>query len=266
MSIMVGVGRGAQSGILIKDAQAMELMEKVTTLVVDKTGTLTEGKPRLIGIGPADGVDANELLTVAASLEQQSEHPIAAAIVHGAKERGITLRPVENFDSVTGGGVTGGVAGREILIGKPKFIRERIGGTENLEGEAAAFQEKGQTVVLVAIDGHPAGLLAVADVVKPSTPEAIEALHSARIKIIMLTGDNERTARSVAQSLGIDHVEAGVEPGEKTNTLRGFALKIRSSRWRAMGSMTHLRLPLLTWESPWARAPMLRWRVRGSRW
>ena len=178
MSIMVGVGRGAQSGILIKDAQAMELMEKVTTLVVDKTGTLTEGKPRLVEIVPAQGVDANELLAIAASLEQQSEHPIAAAIVRGAKDRGIALRPVEDFESVTGGGVTGRVTGREILIGKPRLIRERVSGTEEWERKATAFQEKGQTVVLLAIDSHPAGLITVADVVKSSTPEAIAALHS----------------------------------------------------------------------------------------
>ncbi|MEP6602805.1 MAG: copper-translocating P-type ATPase, partial [Spartobacteria bacterium] len=220
MSIMVGVGRGAQSGILIKDAQAMELMEKVTTLVVDKTGTLTEGKPRLVQIVPAGGIDATELLALVASLEQQSEHPIAAAIVRGAKERNVTLRPVENFESITGGGVTGRVNGRDILIGKPKFIRARISGAENLEKQATEFQDQGQTVVLVAIDNRAAGLLSVADVVKESTPEAIKELHAAGIKVIMLTGDNERTAQSIAKPLGIDQVEAGVEPSEKSEHVK----------------------------------------------
>ncbi len=148
MSIMVGIGRGAQSGILIKDAQAMELMEKITTLVVDKTGTLTEGKPRLIEILPMPGFEPNELLALAAALEERSEHPIAAAIVRGARERGIKLKEVEHFESVTGGGVVGRVDGREVLIGKPKFIRERIGGAESLEQRAVALQDQGQTVVL----------------------------------------------------------------------------------------------------------------------
>ena len=220
MSIMVGVGRGAQSGILIKDAQAMELMEKVTTLVVDKTGTLTEGKPKLVEVVPVAGFDANELLTLAASLEQQSEHPIAAAIVRGAKERGVTLRNVDQFQSVTGGGVMGRVNDREVLIGKPKFIRERIGAIGELETRVSELQSKGQTVVLVAIDRRAAGALSVADVIKASTPDAINALHHARIKVVMMTGDNERTAQAVAKPLSIDEVRAGVEPSEKAEHVK----------------------------------------------
>ncbi len=220
MSIMVGIGRGAQSGILIKDAQAMELMEKVTTLVVDKTGTLTEGKPRLVEVMPAPGFDPNDMLALAASLEAQSEHPIAAAIVRGAKERSVNLRTVANFQSVTGGGVIGKVDGRDVFIGNPKFIHSRISGAEELDKQAIEFQNKGHTVVLVAVDGRLAGLLSVADVVKASTPEAIKELHAAGIEIIMITGDNERTARSVAQPLGIGKVEAGVEPSEKSEHIR----------------------------------------------
>ncbi len=222
MSIMVGVGRGAQAGVLIKEAQAMELMEKVTTLVVDKTGTLTEGKPRLVEVLPAAGVAANEMLALAASLEAQSEHPIAAAIVRGAKEREVTLRVVERFESITAGGVAGKVDGREVLVGKPKFIHERVSGAEELEKQATEFQNKGHTVVLVAIAGKPAGLISVADVVKASTPEAIKELHDAGIKITMLTGDNERTAQAVAGPLGIDRVEAGVEPVDKSEHVKSL--------------------------------------------
>jgi Cu+-exporting ATPase len=220
MSIMVGIGRGAQSGILIKDAQAMQLMEKVSALVVDKTGTLTEGKPRLVEVIPANGIEPNDLLSFAASLEQQSEHPIAAGIVHGAKERGIALRQVERFESVTGGGVAGKVDGRDVLIGKPKFISERISDAREFENRATALQEQGQTVVLVAINGRTSGLLSVADVVKASTPEAIKQLHEAGITITMLTGDNARTAQSVAKPLGIDQVAAGVEPSEKSEYVK----------------------------------------------
>ncbi len=216
MSIMVGVGRGAQSGVLIKDAQAMELMEKVTTLVVDKTGTLTEGKPRLVEVISAAGFESKEMLELVASLEGQSEHPIAAAIVRGAKDRGVALRKVEQFESVTAGGVVGKVDGRDVLVGKPKFVYERVRGADALEKQATEFQSKGHTVVLVAIDGQPAGLISVADVVKASTPDAIKELHAAGIEITMLTGDNERTAQSVAKSLGIDNVQAGVEPADKS--------------------------------------------------
>ena len=220
MSIMVGVGRGAQSGILIKDAQAIELMEKVTTLAIDKTGTLTEGKPRLVEVAVMAGFDTDGFLALVAALEQQSEHPIAAAIVRDARERRLTMPTVEQFESVTGGGVVGKVNGRTVVIGKPKFVREKIRGVEELEKQAAEFQSKGQTVILVAIDGAPAGLLSVADVVKSSTPEAVAAIHSAGVKIVMLTGDNERTARSIAERLGIDAVEAGVEPHEKSERVR----------------------------------------------
>ena len=216
MSVMVGVGRGAQSGVLIRNAEAIEMMEKVDTVVVDKTGTLTEGKPRLTQILPVDGVREDELMLVAASVEQNSEHPLAAAIVQGAKERGVNPQPVVDFQSVTGGGVVGKVGNREVAVGKLQFLRERgVTRLETVEQQATVFQAEGQTAMFVTINGQPAGVIVVSDPIKKSTPEAIAQLHQLGLKIIMLTGDNERTARAVAQKLAIDEVEAGVEPARK---------------------------------------------------
>jgi Cu+-exporting ATPase len=216
MSVMVGIGRGAQAGILIRNAEAIEVIEKVTTVVVDKTGTLTEGKPRLTQIIPVNGVAEDELLLVAASVEQNSEHPLAAAIVHGANERGVKLQSVADFNSVTGGGIVGKIGGREIAVGKLKFLQERgVAGMEILEPKATALQAEGQTAMFVAINGKAAGILTVSDPIKASTPEAIAQLHKLGLKIIMLTGDNERTANAVAKNLGLDQVEAGVAPQDK---------------------------------------------------
>jgi Cu+-exporting ATPase len=216
MSIMVGVGRGAQEGVLVKNAEALERLEKVTTLVVDKTGTLTEGKPKLMDILPAGGFDAKELLCLAASLEQNSEHPLAAAIVRGAKEQGIVLDAVKDFRSVTAGGVLGATAGRAVMIGKPDFLRnEKIAGLEPLEAAATKLQEGGKTAMFVAIDGKPAGVLAVADPIKSTTAEAIGELHALGLEVVMLTGDNRRTADAVAEQLGLDAVEAEIEPAGK---------------------------------------------------
>jgi Cu+-exporting ATPase len=216
MSIMVGVGRGAQEGVLVKNAEALERLEKVNTLVVDKTGTLTEGKPKLIDVMPTGGFDAKEFLRLAASLEQNSEHPLAAAIVEGAKEQGIVLEAVKDFRSVTGGGVLGTVAGRPVMIGKANFLRnEKISGLEALEGSAVKLQEEGKTAMFVAIDGKPTGLLAVADPIKSTTPEALRELHAFGIQLVMLTGDNRRTADAVARQLGLDAVEAEIEPAGK---------------------------------------------------
>ncbi|MEQ1862207.1 MAG: heavy metal translocating P-type ATPase, partial [Chthoniobacteraceae bacterium] len=221
MSIMVGVGRGAQAGVLIKDAAAIERVEKVDTLVVDKTGTLTEGKPRLTNVIPSAGVSESELLTAAAAVEAHSEHPLAAAIVRGADERGIKPGEVRNFESSTGGGVSGEVNGRRILIGKAPFLQSQgVSGLEDLERQAAELQERGHGAVFVAIDGRAAGVLAVSDPIKESTADAIAHLHQLGIKVIMLTGDNERTARAVAGKLGIDEVEAGVEPQRKNERVR----------------------------------------------
>ena len=216
MSIMVGVGRGAQEGVLVKNAEALERLEKITTLVVDKTGTLTEGKPKLMDVLPAGGFDAQEFLRLTAALEQNSEHPLAAAIVQGAKDRGVVFEPVKDFRSVTAGGVIGTVAGHAVIVGKPDFLRnEKITGLEALEAGAVKLQEAGKTAMYVAIDGKPAGVLAVADPIKATTAEAIRDLQALGLTIVMLTGDNRRTAAVVAKQLGLDAVEAEIEPAGK---------------------------------------------------
>jgi Cu+-exporting ATPase len=221
MSIMVGVGRGAQAGVLIKNAEAIELMEKVDTLVVDKTGTLTEGKPRLTSIITTNGVIENQLIAAAAALEQHSEHPLAVAILSGARDRQVAIPQAKTFQSITGGGVIGEVHGQQVLVGKPQFLRARkVRDLEKLESRAVELQSEGQTSVFVAIDGRAVGILGVSDRIKESAPDVVSRLHQLGIKLIMLTGDNERTARAVAKKLGIDEVEAGVEPQRKHERVR----------------------------------------------
>jgi len=216
MSVMVGVGRGAQEGVLVKNAEVLERLEKVTTIGVDKTGTLTEGKPKLTDILPASGFEANTLLHLAASLEQNSEHPFAAAIVQGAKERDLVFDAVKDFSSVAGGGVLGIINDHAVMVGKVDFLqKQNIMDLKPLEILAKKLQEKGKTTVFVAIDNKPAGILAVADPIKASTPEAIKAIHALGLEIIMITGDNRFTAVAVATQLGIDMMEAAVEPAEK---------------------------------------------------
>ncbi len=216
MSIMVGIGRGAQLGVLIKNAEALERLEKVDTLVVDKTGTLTEGKPKLMDVLPTLDIDAKDLLHLAASLERNSEHPLATAIVQGAKDQSITLDDVKNFRSVTAGGVAGTVEGRAVLVGKSDFLRkENIAGLEALEAVAIKLQEGGKTAVFVAVNGKPAGVLAVADPIKVTTAAAIKDLHALGLHLVMLTGDNRLTAVAVAKQLGLDTVEAQIEPAGK---------------------------------------------------
>jgi Cu+-exporting ATPase len=220
MSIMVGVGRGARNGILIKDAAAIERMEKVDTLVVDKTGTLTAGKPRLTEIIAVGTVTEEDLLRAAAAVEAQSEHPLAEAIVRGAQERGITVPGVTDFSSTTAGGVSGQVQGRRVHVGKISFLQERKAtGLGDIESKARTFQDSGASTVFVAIDENAAGILVIADPIKESTPDGIARLHELGIKVIMLTGDSERTARNVARELQIDDVEAGVEPQDKRNRI-----------------------------------------------
>jgi Cu+-exporting ATPase len=202
--------------VLVKNAEALERLEKVTTLVVDKTGTLTEGKPKLMDVLPTGGMDAKEFLRLAASLEQNSEHPLAEAIVRGAKDQRVVLEAVKDFRSVTAGGVVGTVADRAVLIGKLEFLRnEKITGLEPLAASATTLQEEGKTAMFVAIDGKPAGLLAVTDPIKSTTTEAIRELHALGLKLVMLTGDNRRTASAVAKELGLDAVEAEIEPAGK---------------------------------------------------
>jgi Cu+-exporting ATPase len=215
MSIMVGTGRGAAAGVLIKNAEALETMEKVDTLVVDKTGTLTEGKPKLVSLIALAGFNENEVLELGASLERASEHPLAAAIVNGAKEKGIVLKTVNDFRSVTGKGVLGTVDGCTVALGNLKLFAELNIDAADLSARADALRSDGQTVMLLAYDGVAMGLIGVADPVKDSTPDAIRALHEEGVQVIMLTGDNRITAQAVAKKLGIDRVEAEVLPEQK---------------------------------------------------
>jgi Cu+-exporting ATPase len=221
MSIMVGVGRGAREGILVKDAAALERLEKVTTLLVDKTGTLTEGRPRFSLVLPVGETTPDNLLQLAASLEQSSEHPLAAAVVRGAEEKGLALLPVAEFASSTGGGVSGRVHGRLVVIGKSDFLREEgVRGIDALESEAEERQTLGETALFVALDGVAAGLLTVADPVKTTTAEALRDLDKLGVKVIMLTGDHERTAGAVAKVLGLTEFKAGVTPADKIAEVR----------------------------------------------
>jgi Cu+-exporting ATPase len=216
MSIMVGVGRGAQAGVLIKNAEALERMEKIDTLVVDKTGTLTEGKPKVVSIVPAAGFTENDILRLAASVERASEHPLADAVVRAAKEKQLTLSPVEGFDSPTGKGATGKVDGKTVVLGNTRYLASIGIDTRALDAEAERLRGDGATVINMAVDGASAGLFAIADPVKASTPEALKALAAEGIKVIMLTGDNRTTAEAVARRLGIAEVEAEVLPDQKS--------------------------------------------------
>jgi len=215
MSIMVGTGRGATLGVLIKNAEALEIMEKVDTLVVDKTGTLTEGKPQLVSLKVVNGFDENEVLRLAASLERSSEHPLAEAIVRGAADRNIGLAGTDDFESITGQGVSGVIDGRRVALGNQRLMEQLAIDFASLSEAAQAGRAEGQTVMQVAIDGTAAGLIAVADPVKQSTPQAIADLHAEGVSVVMLTGDNLTTARAVAAKLGIDRVEADVSPDQK---------------------------------------------------
>jgi Cu+-exporting ATPase len=215
MSIMVGVGRGAQAGVLIKNAEALERMEKVDTLVVDKTGTLTEGKPKVIEIVVASGFQENEILRLAASVERASEHPLADAIVRAAQERNLDLGKVEAFDSPTGKGAMGKVDGRTVVLGNSNYLKSLGIDTEPLNEQGERLRGDGATVINIAIDGKLAGLVAIADPIKPSAPDALKALAAEGIKVIMLTGDNRTTANAVARKLEITDVEAEVLPDQK---------------------------------------------------
>jgi Cu+-exporting ATPase len=216
MSIMVGVGRGAQGGVLIKNAEALERMEKVDTLVVDKTGTLTEGKPKVVGVTPAEGFDEAQVLRLAASAERGSEHPLAAAIVAAAAERGLELAPVRGFDAPAGKGVIGMVERQRLALGNAKFLAELNIDVAPLAAEAERQRAEGATAVFLAVNGKPAGVIAIADPVKATTPAALKALATEGIRVVMLTGDNRTTAQAVAKRLGITEVEAEVLPDQKS--------------------------------------------------
>ena len=216
MSIMVGVGRGAQAGVLVKNAEALERMEKIDTLVVDKTGTLTEGKPKVVSIVAAVGFEENEILRLAASVERASEHPLADAIVRSARERNLDLGKVEGFDSPTGKGAIGKVDGKTVLLGNSNFLTSLGIETQSLSEQGERLRGDGATVINIAVDGKLAGLFAIADPVKASTPDALKALAAEGIKVIMLTGDNKTTANAIARQLGINDVEAEVLPDQKS--------------------------------------------------
>ncbi len=220
MSIMVAAGKGATAGVLFRDAEAIEVLRQVDTLVMDKTGTLTLGKPQLVSAVPAEGTDEADLLRLAASLERGSEHPLAAAIVAGAEERGATLTGTSDFESLTGKGVTGTVEGRRVALGN-RALMEQLGiGLGDLPERAEELRRDGQTVMFVAVDGRPAGLLGVADPIKESTPEAIRRFHEMGLRVVMLTGDSRTTAEAVAQKLGIDEVIAEVLPDQKVEIVK----------------------------------------------
>jgi Cu+-exporting ATPase len=216
MSIMVGVGRGAQAGVLIKNAEALERMENVDTLVVDKTGTLTEGKPKVVAVVAASGFEENEALRLAASVEKASEHPLALAIVAAAHDRGLAVSDVLDFDSPTGRGVVGIVKGRQISLGNAKFLKELGIDTGLLEGEAERLRQDGATAIFLAVDGKVACVIAIADPVKATTPEALKSLAHDDVSVVMLTGDNRTTAQAVARRLGIKQVESEVLPDQKS--------------------------------------------------
>ena len=220
MSIMVATGKGATIGVLFRNAEAIEVMRKVDTLVVDKTGTLTEGKPRLVSVVPVAGIDEPTLLRLAATLERGSEHPLAAAIVQGSEGRGVSLGDTSGFQSVTGKGVRGDVDGRAVALGNLALMTELSVKLGALADKAEALRVEGQTVMFVAVDGKPAGLVGVADPTKESTPEAIRALHEEGIRIVMLTGDSQTTAQAVAKKLEIDDIIAGVLPDQKVEAIK----------------------------------------------
>ncbi|HEC18369.1 MAG TPA: heavy metal translocating P-type ATPase [Gammaproteobacteria bacterium] len=220
ISIMVGTGRGALEGVLIKNAEALEIMEKVDTLVVDKTGTLTEGKPQLVAVTAHEGFDEQQVLRLAASLERVSEHPLAEAIVRGAEERKVDLTTTEAFQSITGKGVQGTVDGHQVALGNLKLLESLNIDPEDLPAQADAQREQGQTVMFVAIDGKVAGLIGVADPIKRTTQEAIEQLHKEGIRVVMLTGDSQKTASAVAGKLGIDEVHAEIMPEQKASIVK----------------------------------------------
>jgi P-type Cu+ transporter len=220
MSIMVGTGRGATAGVLIKNAEALEILEKVDTLVVDKTGTLTEGKPHLAALVPVARQNENDILRLAASLERGSEHPLAAAIVAGAEKKGIQLADARDFRSITGKGVVGDVDGKQVALGNRRLLEELGVAAGEFSARAEELRKDGQTVMFLVIDGSIAGLIGVADPVKPSTPEAIRMLHDDGVRIVMLTGDNRTTAEAVAKKLGIDEIQAEVLPEQKGEVVK----------------------------------------------
>lgn len=265
MSIMTATGRGAQAGVLIKNAEALERFEKIDTLIVDKTGTLTEGRPRLVAVMPEEGHDEIEVLSLAASLERGSEHPLAEAIVRGADERGVAMETASEFEAVTGKGVMGTVSGKRVALGNLALLTDLGLEGAALSERANARRDQGETVMFVIVADKIAGLISVADPVKETTPAAIADLHNLGLTIIMATGDNERTAQAVAARLGIDDIRAGVLPEDKARLIR--ELQEGGAKVAMAGDGVNdapaLARPMSALR--WARARMLRSRARGSR-
>jgi Cu+-exporting ATPase len=222
IAVMVGTGRGAHAGVLIKNAEALEILEKVDTLVIDKTGTLTEGKPRVVGVFAEKGTEQSELLRLAASLEQSSEHPLAAAVVTAARERGVDLSPAQDFESLTGKGIVGKVDGHAVVVGNEGLLRERGIRVEKSPEAAAVAGVGGSTIIFVAVDGRLAGSITIADPIKSSTPDAIRELKAQGIRLVMLTGDNRATAEDIARRLGVDEFGGEVLPDRKSDVVRNL--------------------------------------------
>jgi len=217
---MVGIGRGAHAGILIRDATALEQLERVDTLVIDKTGTLTEGKPKVVAVMPAAGFDENELLRLAASVEGPSEHPLAQAVLNAARERGLALSDAHDFVSPAGKGALASVDGKAVALGNAMMMRELKVDTRETDNAAEQARERGATAITISVGGRAAGVIAIADPVKPSAKPALQALRADGVRIVMLTGDNLTTARAVAKTLGIDEIEAGVLPERKSEAVQ----------------------------------------------
>ena len=228
MSIMVGIGKGASLGVLIRNAEALERLEKIDTLILDKTGTLTEGKPRVVAIVPADGLEETFVLALVASLERSSGHPLAAAIAAAAHERGLALQPISDFCSITGKGVTGIVQDRHVAVGNAALFTDMKVPLTTLESQAESLRADGATAIFVAVDGRAAGVIAIADPIKPSTPAALASLRRDGVRILMVTGDHRATAQAVARRLGIDEVEADVLPEHKSEVVRRLRAQGRS--------------------------------------
>ncbi|HEY0218782.1 MAG TPA: heavy metal translocating P-type ATPase, partial [Afipia sp.] len=220
MSIMIGVGRGARSGILVRDAEALERMEKIDTLVIDKTGTLTEGKPKVVAIVAAQGFDESDLLRLAASVERGSEHPLAFAVLKAAEERKLTLAEMRDFDSPVGKGATGSIEGKKVALGNAVLMKELNIDTGSLDSAADTQRQSGATSIYIAVDGRVAGVLAIADPIKQGARQALDQVRKDGVRIVMLTGDNKVTAQAVAKQLGIDEIEAEVLPEHKSEVVQ----------------------------------------------
>jgi Cu+-exporting ATPase len=263
---MVGTGRGAKAGILIRNAEAIETFHAIDTLVVDKTGTLTEGRPKVVTVEATEATTEEQLLNLAASLERDSEHPLGRAIVEAAKQRGPELEKLTDFESHTGKGVSGDVEGRRVAIGSRSMMEEAGVDVDSLGDRIESLRAEGQTVVYVAVDGQSAGLIGVADPIKESTEDALRILREQGVRIVMATGDSETTAQAVARKLHIDEVFAGVSPKDKREIVQRFQSEGRKVAMAGDGINDAPHWRRRTWVWRWERARKWRWRARQSLW